>query len=421
MPTATARLTKSMLYRIILETLDVEKFTDMSPEAAREQAFVQVRQALQHSSSNLSQTDHERVLRGIVNELLALGPLRSLMRDGAISDILVNAWDDVYVERWGRLQKVDHCFDDNDHLLRTITSVVAGVGRRVDESSPMVDARLLDGSRVHAVIPPLAVDGPCLSIRRFGHVPLNAEDLVKRHSLSQKMLELLRLMVRGRVNIMISGGTGTGKTTLLNVLSASIPDSERIVTIEDAAELQLQQPHVVRLETRAADQKGEGAVHERELVIGALRMRPDRIIMGEVRGEEAFDMLQAMNTGHDGSLVTLHANSPREALLRLESMVAMAGARTPERYIRQHIASAIELIVQLKRFSDGTRKIVNIAEITGMEGETISMQDLFVFERMAGKAETETDGKFHATGLRPILADKLQKAGLPLKDSIFRD
>jgi len=345
--------------------------------------------------------------------------LEQLLKDPSISDILVNRFDRVYVERGGKLERTGLTFKDNAHLMQIIDRIVSRVGRRVDESSPMVDARLADGSRVNAIIPPLAIDGACLSIRRFGRDPITARNMIENKTLTEAMLELLSSMVKGRLNLLISGGTGAGKTTLLNVLSGYIPNSERIVTIEDAAELQLKQEHVVRLETRPPNIEGKGSVRQRQLVINSLRMRPDRIVVGEVRGEEAFDMLQAMNTGHEGSLTTVHANSQRDALARVESMFSMANLNIPERAVRQQIASAIHAVVQIARLSDGSRKVIAVSEVTGVEGEIICMQDIFTFERHGLDQAGRVRGAFRASGIRPRFADRLATAGCRLRPAIF--
>jgi pilus assembly protein CpaF len=342
-----------------------------------------------------------------------------LLRDRGVNDILVNTHKQVFVERRGVLERVPTTFQDDRQLLRVIDRIVSGVGRRIDDSSPMVDARLPDGSRVNAIIPPLAVDGPLLSIRRFPAERLKAEDLVTLKALTQPMLEFLSHCVRARLNVLISGGTGAGKTTLLNVLSSYISEHERIVTIEDAAELQLRQEHVARLETRPPNVEGKGAVRQRQLVINALRMRPDRIVVGEVRGEEALDMLQAMNTGHDGSLTTVHANAPRDALMRIETMIGMGAANLPERAMRHQISSAIQIVIQQTRLSDGTRKVTSISEITGMEGDIISMQEIFMFEKIGVSPESKVIGKFRATGVRPKCSDRLRAAGIQLPASMF--
>jgi pilus assembly protein CpaF len=358
----------------------------------------------------------------IVDELFGLGPIEPLLADAAVSDILVNGPDRIYVERGGILEKTDLFFNDSNHLMRIIDRIVSRVGRRVDESSPMVDARLPDGSRVNAVIPPLALDGPSLSIRRFGGHKMSVQGYVDNGTLTKQMIDLLADCVKGKLNVMVSGGTGAGKTTLLNILSSFIPDNERVVTIEDAAELRLKQHHVVRLETRPPNIEGKGAIRQRHLVTNALRMRPDRIIVGEVRGEEAVDMLQAMNTGHEGSLTTIHANSPRDALSRLETMIAMAELNLPERAVRQQIASAINLIVQVSRLPDGSRRVTNISEVTGMEGPVITTQDLFVFDRAGYDEKNRVRGSFRPVGIRPKFTEKLESYGIRFDlDMFFRD
>jgi pilus assembly protein CpaF len=354
-----------------------------------------------------------------VDDVFGLGPLEPLLRDPSVSDILVNTAQNVFVERKGKMERVTASFQDNAHLMRVIDRIVSRVGRRVDDSSPMVDARLPDGSRVNAIIPPLAVDGPLLSIRRFPAERLKANDLVTLGALTAPMLEFLSHCVRSKLNCLISGGTGAGKTTLLNVLSSYISEEERIVTIEDAAELQLHQEHVARLETRPANVEGKGAIRQRQLVVNALRMRPDRIVIGEVRGEEALDMLQAMNTGHDGSLTTIHANTPRDALTRVETMIAMGSTNLPEKAMRHQIASAIQIVMQQTRLSDGTRKVTSISEITGMEGDIITMQEIFVFEKLGVGQEGRVIGRFRATGVRPKVAERLLAAGIQLPASMF--
>jgi pilus assembly protein CpaF len=370
-------------------------------------------------STPMNLQERERLAQEVLDEVFGLGPLEPLLADPTVSDILVNTHKRVYVERKGILEMTSIQFRDDIHLMGIIDRIVSAVGRRVDESSPMVDARLADGSRVNAIIPPLAVDGPCLSIRRFGRDPLTADDLLQNNTLTTGMLELLRGCVKARLNILVSGGTGAGKTTFLNVLSSYISNRERIVTVEDAAELQLHQDHVVRLETRPANIEGKGAVQQRQLVINSLRMRPDRIIVGEVRGEEALDMLQAMNTGHDGSLTTIHANTPRDALSRLETMVAMGSLNIPESALRRQIASAIDVVVQVSRLSDGTRKVISLAEITGMEGDIVSMQDIFVFRKRGIRDNGEVLGEFIPTGIRPKFAEKLLVSGIQLPVSMF--
>jgi len=410
---------KADLHRKILDRLDLEKLGRTPGTAAREEVLLVIRNTVNSEAVPLSFAERERLAREILDEIFGLGPLEQLLKDPTISDILVNRYNKVYVERAGKLEITGLSFKDDQHLMQIIDRIVSRVGRRVDESSPMVDARLADGSRVNAIIPPLALDGPVLSIRRFGRDPITARNMIENHTLTDAMLEVLACMVKGRVNILISGGTGAGKTTLLNVLSGFIPDSERVVTIEDAAELQLKQEHVVRLETRPPNIEGQGAVRQRQLVINSLRMRPDRIIVGEVRGEEAFDMLQAMNTGHEGSLTTVHANSPRDAMARLESMFSMANLNIPERAIRQQIASAIHVVVQIARLTDGSRKVVSVSEITGMEGESIWMQDIFAFDRLGIDQDGKIRGAFRATGATSRFADRLATAGYKLRAELF--
>jgi pilus assembly protein CpaF len=410
---------KADLHRKILDRLDLEKLGRTPGEAAREEVLLLIRNTVNSEAVPLSFAERERLAREILDEIFGLGPLEPLLKDPTISDILVNRHDRVYVERAGKLEPTGLSFKDNAHLMQIIDRIVSRVGRRVDESSPMVDARLADGSRVNAIIPPLAIDGPCLSIRRFGRDPLTARNMIENKTLTEPMLELLSSMVKGRLNILISGGTGAGKTTLLNVLSGYIPNSERIVSIEDAAELQLKQEHVVRLETRAPNIEGKGAVRQRQLVINSLRMRPDRIIVGEVRGEEAFDMLQAMNTGHEGSLTTVHANSQRDALGRLESMFSMANLNIPERAVRNQIAAAIHSVVQIARMVDGTRKVIAICEVTGVEGDVITMQDIFLFDRTGIDEGGKVRGIFHATGIRPKFAERLATGGCRLRPALF--
>ena len=410
---------KADLHRKILDRLDLEKLGRSTGDSAREEVLVLIRNSVNSEIVPLSFAERERLSREILDEIFGLGPLEPLLKDHTISDILVNRYDRVYIERAGKLELTGLSFKDNSHLMQIIERIVSRVGRRVDESSPMVDARLPDGSRVNAIIPPLARDGACLSIRRFGRDPVTARNMIENHTLTEAMLEILSTMVKGKLNLLISGGTGAGKTTLLNVLSGYIPNVERIVTIEDAAELQLKQEHVVRLETRAANIEGKGAVRQRQLVINSLRMRPDRIIVGEVRGEEAFDMLQAMNTGHEGSLTTVHANSVRDALARVENMVSMANLNIPERAVRHQIASAIHAVVQVARLSDGTRKVVSISEVTGMVDESIAMQDIFTFERRAIDENGKVRGTFRATGLRPVFAERLATYGARLRPALF--
>ncbi len=410
---------KADLHRKILDRLDLEKLGRTPSATAREEVLLLIRNTVNSEAVPLSFAERERLAREILDEIFGLGPLEQLLKDPSISDILVNRYDKVYVERAGKLEPTGLSFKDDAHLMQIIDRIVSRVGRRVDESSPMVDARLADGSRVNAIIPPLAIDGPCLSIRRFGRDPITARNMIENKTLTEPMLELLSAVVKGKLNLLISGGTGAGKTTLLNVLSGYIPNSERIVTIEDAAELQMKQEHVVRLETRPPNIEGKGAVRQRQLVINSLRMRPDRIVVGEVRGEEAFDMLQAMNTGHEGSLTTVHANTQRDALARVESMFSMANLNIPERAVRQQIASGIHAVVQIARLSDGSRKVISITEVTGVEGEVISMQDIFVFERHGIDESGKVRGLFRATGIRPKFSDRLATAGCRLRGAMF--
>ncbi|MGA8271891.1 MAG: CpaF family protein [Candidatus Sulfotelmatobacter sp.] len=410
---------KADLHRKILDRLDLEKLGRSTADSAREEVLVLIRNSVNSEVVPLSFTERERLSREILDEIFGLGPLEPLLKDHTISDILVNRYDRVYIERSGKLELTGLSFKDNQHLMQIIERIVSRVGRRVDESSPMVDARLPDGSRVNAIIPPLALDGACLSIRRFGRDPVTARNMIENHTLTEAMLELLSTMVKGKLNLLISGGTGAGKTTLLNVLSGYIPNVERIVTIEDAAELQLKQEHVVRLETRAPNIEGKGAVRQRQLVINSLRMRPDRIVVGEVRGEEAFDMLQAMNTGHEGSLTTVHANSVRDAVARIENMVSMANLNIPERAVRHQIASAIHAVVQVARLSDGTRKVIAVSEVTGMDDQSITMQDIFVFERRAVDENGKVRGTFRATGVRPLFAERLATYGARIRPALF--
>src|SRR3984893_4225264 len=410
---------KADLHRKILDRLDLEKLGRNTSAAAREEVLVLIRNTVNSEAVPLSCAERERLAREILDEIFGLGPLEPLLKDPTISDILVNRFDRVYVERAGKLEITGLSFKDNQHLMQIIERIVSRVGRRADESSPMVDARLADGSRVNAIIPPLALDGPCLSIRRFGRDPITARNMIENKTLTEPMLELLSSMVKGKLNLLISGGTGAGKTTLLNVLSGYIPNSERIVTIEDAAELLLKQEHVVRLETRPPNIEGKGAVRQRQLVINSLRMRPDRIVVGEVRGEEAFDMLQAMNTGHEGSLTTVHANSQRDALARIENMCSMANLNIPERAMRHQISAAIHAVVQIARLSDGSRKVITISEVVGMEGDIICMQDIFLFERLGIDENGKVRGTFRATGIRPKFADRLATAGCRLRPAMF--
>jgi pilus assembly protein CpaF len=410
---------KADLHRKILDRLDLEKLGRSTGDSAREEVLILIRSSVNSEAVPLSFAEREQLSREILDEIFGLGPLEPLLKDPTISDILVNRFDRVYIERGGKLEKTILSFKDNQHLMQIIDRIVSRIGRRVDESSPMVDARLQDGSRVNAIIPPLALDGACLSIRRFGRDPVTARNMLENKTLTQPMLDLLSAVVKGRLNVIISGGTGAGKTTVLNVLSSFIPETERIVTIEDAAELQLKQEHIVRLETRPPNIEGKGAVRMRQLVINSLRMRPDRIVVGEVRGEEAFDMLQAMNTGHEGSLTTVHANSPRDALARIENMVSMANLNIPERAIRQQIANAVHAVVQVARLSDGSRKIITISEVTGMDGEMITLQDIFVFDRSGIDESGKVRGAFRSTGQPPHFAERLATAGCRLSPAIF--
>jgi pilus assembly protein CpaF len=410
---------KADLHRKILDRLDLEKLGRTPSDAAREEVLLLIRNTVNSEAVPLSFAERERLAREILDEIFGLGPLEPLLKDPTISDILVNRYNKVYVERAGKLEPTGLSFKDDAHLMQIIDRIVSRIGRRVDESSPMVDARLADGSRVNAIIPPLAIDGPCLSIRRFGRDPITARNMIENKTLTEPMLELLSAMVKGRLNLLISGGTGAGKTTLLNVLSGYIPNSDRIVTIEDAAELQMKQEHVVRLETRPPNIEGKGAVRQRQLVINSLRMRPDRIVVGEVRGEEAFDMLQAMNTGHEGSLTTVHANSHRDALARIENMCSMANLNIPERAMRHQISAAIHAVVQIARLSDGSRKVITISEVVGMEGDMICMQDIFLFERLGIDENGKVRGTFRASGIRPKFADRLATAGCRLRPAMF--
>jgi pilus assembly protein CpaF len=410
---------KSDVHRTLISKLDLEKLSRVNSTQAREAVARMIDEIIASQKIPLNFSEQERVRADLLDEVFGLGPLEPLLRDGSISDILVNGKDNVFIERGGLLQRVDAKFRDDRHLLQIIDRIVSRIGRRVDESSPMVDARLPDGSRVNAIIPPLALDGPALSIRRFGTGPLSSTQLVQLKSISAEMMEMLSAAVRARISILISGGTGAGKTTFLNVLSQNIPQNERIVTIEDAAELQLALQNVVRLETRPPNVEGQGAVRQRQLLINSLRMRPDRIIIGEVRGEEAFDMLQAMNTGHEGSMTTIHANTPRDALSRLESMVAMSSLTLPERTVRQQIASAIAIVVQVSRLSDGSRKVISISEITGMEENVISMQEIFHFKRRGIGPDGRVVGVFEPTHIRPKFLEGLRIAGIFLPAGMF--
>jgi pilus assembly protein CpaF len=411
---------KAAIHRKLIQKLNLERLTQSDRDVVRGELSQILEGLVVAESTPMTLQEKERLSQEVLDEIFGLGPLEPLLQDSTISDILVNTYRNVFIERKGLLEKTGVRFRDDTHLMMIIDRIVSAVGRRVDESSPMVDARLPDGSRVNAIIPPLSIDGPVLSIRRFGRDPLKAQDLIRNASLTQEMVDLLAGCVRARLNILVSGGTGAGKTTLLNVLSSFISNRERIVTIEDAAELQLLQEHVVRLETRPPNIEGKGAVRQRQLVINSLRMRPDRIIVGEVRGEEALDMLQAMNTGHDGSLTTIHANSPRDALGRLGTMVAMANLNIPDSAIRRQIASAIDVVVQVSRLSDGTRKATSLAEVTGMEGEVVTMQDIFLFRKRGIGQNSEVLGEFAPTGIRPKFAERLLTSGIRLPMDMFQ-
>ena len=410
---------KKSMHQMILDRIDLERLKRLTSEQFKHELALLVQRIIEEERIVLNQQERHHLVLDIQHEMLGFGPLEPLLNDPSVSDILVNTYNKVYVERRGRLELTDVAFHDNAHLMKIIEKIVSRVGRRVDESSPMVDARLPDGSRVNAIIPPLAVDGPLVSIRRFGATPLTVQNLLDYKSVTPPMLKVLESLGIAKVNILISGGTGSGKTTMLNLISGFIPGNERIVTIEDAAELQLRQPHVVRLETRPPNIEGKGEVTQRALVRNSLRMRPDRIILGEVRGAEALDMLQAMNTGHEGSLATIHANTPRDALSRLENMVGMAGVSLTPRAIRQQICSAITVILQASRLTDGTRKVVSMQEITGMEGDIISMQEIFRFEQTGIDADGKVLGHFCATGVRPRFAERLRMFGAPVPEDTF--
>jgi pilus assembly protein CpaF len=418
---ADQQAVKSHIHRRLLERLNLSNLDRLDRDSVVETIRGLVRELLAAESIPLNLEERDKLIWQVLDEIFGLGPLQPLMEDPTIADILVNTADRIYVERNGRLERTDVRFQDDRHLLQVIDRIVSSVGRRIDDTSPMVDARLPDGSRVNAIIPPLAIDGPHLSIRKFNDDGLSAEDLVRTGSLSEPMLRLLEGVVRSRLNVLISGGTGAGKTTLLNVLSGFIPEHERVVTVEDSAELRLRQPHVVRLETRMANVEGSGAIPQRLLVVNALRMRPDRIVVGEVRSAEAVDMLQAMNTGHDGSLTTLHANTPRDALSRLETMVAMADLNLPERAVRTQIANAIDIVVQVSRLSDGTRRVVQISEVVGMEGDVITMQDIFTFEQTGVDQDARVIGRLRPTGIRPRCMDRLSANGFEMSMDSFSE
>jgi len=415
----TYQALKTRIHRRLIESLDLTNISLIEKDTLGKEISRIVEMLIVEEGVPLSKAERDSLVTDILHETFGLGPLEPLLSDPDINDILVNRYNQVYVEKFGKLQKLDLIFRDDHHLMQIIDRIVSKVGRRVDESSPYVDARLPDGSRVNAIIPPLAIDGPVLSIRRFGVNPLKMNDVLNFGTINKNMARVLEGCVKARLNILISGGSGTGKTTLLNILSEYIPNNERIITIEDSAELQMRQEHVVRLETRPSNIEGKGEITQRDLVRNALRMRPDRIIVGEVRGGEALDMLQAMNTGHDGSLSTVHANSTRDAMMRLETMVLMAGMDLPERAIREQIASAIHVIIQLARLSDGTRKIMRISEVTGMEGNTIVMQDIFIYDRKGMGVNGAVLGDFSATGVRPTFLDKIKMLGVDIPPHIF--
>ena len=419
--TREARLyeVKSRVHSRLLERLDLSQLEILEDMAVAKEIRQALDQLFQEENEPLNLQEKTRLIQELEFEILGLGPLEPLLTDVTISDILANRYDQVYIERLGRLEKTNIRFRDNSHLLKIINKIVSNVGRRIDESNPMVDARLPDGSRVNAIIPPLALDGPMLSIRRFSVQRPTLEDLIEKGSLTPEMAEVLQAMVVAKLNILISGGTGAGKTTLLNILSKFIPNNERIITIEDSAELQLQQEHVARLETRPPNVEGKGEISQRELVRNSLRMRPDRIVVGEVRGAEVIDMFQAMNTGHEGSMTTLHANTARDALVRLETMMQLSGFKITEKAMRQMISSSLDVIIQLARHTDGVRRMISLSEITGMESGVISMQDIFVFERHAVDEQERVVGRFKATGVRPMFADRCKVFGVPLRDNLF--
>jgi pilus assembly protein CpaF len=412
---------KARLHRAIINRMDLTKLGQLDPEQLHNEVARLAEDLLTAENAPLSAFERERLVGEVRHELFGLGPLEPLLADPDVCDILVNSPKKVYIERGGKLELTNVEFKDDEHLMRVIERIVSTVGRRIDEASPMVDARLQDGSRVNAIIPPLSLDGPVLSIRRFGADPLRMASLIEKNALTKDMADMFEMCVRARLNVLISGGTGAGKTTLLNALSSYIPNDERIVTIEDSAELQLQQPHVVRLETRPANIEGRGEVTQRDLVKNALRMRPDRIVIGEVRGGEAIDMLQAMNTGHDGSLTTIHANTPRDSLARLETMIQMTGMRLSDRAMRQQVASALDIVIQAARLSDGTRRVTSISEITGMEGETITMQEIFHFERKGMDKDGKVIGRYRPTGVRPRFAERLKQYGMQLPRVFFEE
>jgi pilus assembly protein CpaF len=410
---------KSQIHREILSQVDLRRMETISPETLRLELKNLTERLLDESSMVINESERRQIVQGIQDEMLGLGPIEPLLADPGVSDILVNGPYKVYVERKGKIEATNIEFDSEPHLMRVIDRIVSRIGRRVDEMNPMVDARLPDGSRVNAVIPPLAIDGPLLSIRRFSVVPYTMVDLLGFQTLNAEMAELINGLVKAKINLLVSGGTGSGKTTLLNVISASIPHDERIVTIEDAAELQLQQPHVVRMETRPQNIEGKGEISQRALLRNSLRMRPDRIILGEVRGAEVLDMLQAMNTGHDGSMTTIHANTPRDATTRLEHMLGMAGLNVDVRSMRQQISAALSVIIQVSRLSDGRRKLTSLQEITGIEGDVITMQEIFKFDQTGIAPDGQVQGRFVATGIRPKFVQRLKTRGIALRDDLF--
>jgi pilus assembly protein CpaF len=409
----------SDLHRQLLDRIDLDAMGKLAPDRLRDELGALVERIIGEAGLALNAAERRQIVADVQNEVMGLGPLEPLLADPTVSDILINTHRTVYVERFGKLETTGVRFASEQHLMKIIDRIVSGVGRRVDESSPMVDARLADGSRVNAIIPPLAIDGAIVSIRRFGTVPLKVDNLISNGSMTPQIAELLAGMVRAKLNVIISGGTGSGKTTLLNILSNHIGNTERVVTIEDAAELQLQQPHVVRLETRPPNIEGKGEINQRALVRNSLRMRPDRIILGEVRGAEAFDMLQAMNTGHEGSMATIHANTPRDGLARLENMLGMGGLTMPAKAMRQQIASAVSAIVQIARLADGKRKVMSVSEITGMEGEVITMQEIFTFQQTGLGPQGDVIGQFRATGIRPRFLSRLRAFGIAIPDGLF--
>lgn len=410
---------KSNIHSKLLDMIDLSLLGSLDKEFIRQEIYKAVVEIIKEFTVPLNARERELLLKEVQDEVLGLGPLEPFLQDPTISDILVNTHKKIYIERFGKLESTAARFKDDAHLMGIIEKIVSNVGRRIDESSPMVDARLPDGSRVNAIIPPLAIDGPILSIRRFAVRPLKLKDLVALKTLTPEVGELLQGIIKARLNVLISGGTGSGKTTLLNVLSGFIPEAERIVTVEDSAELQMQQPHVVRLETRPANIEGKGQVTQRDLVRNSLRMRPDRIVVGEVRGDEAMDMLQAMNTGHDGSLTTIHSNSARDALIRLETMVSMSGIDIPSRFLRHYISSALNIVIQVSRLSDGTRRLISLQEITGMEGDVIAMQEVFNFEQTGVTTEGGVKGRFQATGIRPRFVERFKALGIFLPTDLF--